>query len=105
MKGSGTLHGDETRLAGAVPSMTSAAPPAPGYGAPAPVIAVWFRVDARRNAEAARKLFAGIAPGTVLVCDAYAAYKKLVRVLGDNLILSWCWVHGSSKIHPGRRWQ
>ena len=55
--------------------------------------AVWFRVDARRNAEAARKLFAGIAPGTVLVCDAYAAYKKLVRVLGDNLILSWCWVH------------
>ena len=54
----------------------------------------------RKNSECASRRGHGIkhgkvliAPGTVLVCDAYAAYKKLVRVLGDNLILSWCWVH------------
>ena len=55
--------------------------------------AVWFHVDARRNAEAAGKLFAGVGAGTVLVCDAYAAYKKLARVLGGILILAWCWSH------------
>ena len=55
--------------------------------------AVWFHVDARRNAEAAGKLFAGVGAGTVLVCDAYSAYKKLARVLGGILILAWCWVH------------
>ncbi len=55
--------------------------------------AVWFQVDARRNAEAAGKLFAGVGAGTVLVCDAYSAYKKLARVLGGILILAWCWVH------------
>ncbi len=55
--------------------------------------AVWFHVDARRNAEAAGKLFAGVGAGTVLVCDAYSAYKKLARVLGGILILAWCWSH------------
>ena len=55
--------------------------------------AVWFQVDARRNAEAAGKLFAGVGAGTVLVCDAYSAYKKLARVLGGILILAWCWSH------------
>ncbi len=55
--------------------------------------AVWFHVDARRNAEAAGKLFAGVGAGTVLVCDAFSAYKKLARVLGGILILAWCWSH------------
>ncbi len=55
--------------------------------------AVWFHVDARRNAEAAGKLFAGVGAGTVLVCDAYSAYKKLARLLGGILILAWCWSH------------
>ena len=55
--------------------------------------AVWFHVDARRNAEAAAKLFAGVGAGTILVCDAYSAYKKLARVLGGILILAWCWAH------------
>ena len=55
--------------------------------------AVWFHVDARRNAEAAGKLFAGVGAGTVLVCDAFSAYKKLARLLGGILILAWCWVH------------
>ena len=50
-------------------------------------------MDARRNAEAAGKLFAGVGAGTVLVCDAYSAYKKLARVLGGILILAWCWSH------------
>ncbi|MYF30543.1 MAG: IS66 family transposase [Gammaproteobacteria bacterium] len=55
--------------------------------------AVWFHVDARRNAEAAGKLFAGVGAGTVLVCDAFSAYKKLARLLGGILILAWCWSH------------
>ena len=55
--------------------------------------AVWFHVDARRNAEAAAKLFAGVGAGTILVCDAYSADKKLARVLGGILILAWCWAH------------
>ena len=55
--------------------------------------AVWFRVDARRSAKAAARIFAGIRPGTILVCDAYSAYKKLVRELEDLLILAWCWAH------------
>ena len=33
------------------------------------------------------------APGTVLVCDRYSAYKKLGRELGDRLTLAFCWVH------------
>ena len=55
--------------------------------------AVWFHVDASRSAEAAGKLFGKAAPGTVLVCDRFSAYKKLARVLGGTLTLAWCWVH------------
>ena len=35
------------------------------------------RVDKRRNTEAALKLFDGVASKTVLVCDAFSAYKNL----------------------------
>ena len=63
--------------------------------------AVWFHVDARRNAEAAAKLFAGVGAGTILVCDAYSAYKKLARVLGGipdpGLVLGAC----APQIHRG----
>ena len=55
--------------------------------------AVWFPVDASRSAKAAGKLFGEVAPGTVLVCDRFSAYKKLARVLGGALTLAWCWVH------------
>ena len=55
--------------------------------------AVWFHVDASRSAKAAGKLFGEAAPGTVLVCDRFSAYKKLARVLGGALTLAWCWVH------------
>ena len=55
--------------------------------------AVWFHIDARRSAEAAGKLFANVGAGTILVCDAYSAYKKLARSLAGGLILAWCWAH------------
>lgn len=92
MKGAGTLHGDETGWR--VQSLKGLR----GTGrawlwCAVSRDAVWFRVDARRNAEAAGRLFADVAPGTVLVCDAYSAYKKLARVLGGVLVLAWCWVH------------
>ena len=55
--------------------------------------AVCFHIDATRSAEAAEKLFAGIVLYTVIVCDRYSAYKKLVRMLGGLVILAFCWVH------------
>ncbi len=92
MKGAGTLHGDETGWR--VQSLKGVRGTSRAWlWCAASRDAVWFRVDARRNAEAAGRLFAGVAPGTVLVCDAWSAYKKLARVLGGILVLSWCWVH------------
>ena len=55
--------------------------------------AVYFHVDPSRGAAAAARLFGDAAPGTVLVCDRYSAYKKLGRELGDRLTLAFCWVH------------
>ena len=52
----------------------------------------YFHIDASRSAEAAQRLFGALAPGTVIVCDRYSAYKKLARLLGE-LILAWCWAH------------
>ena len=92
MKGAGTLHGDETGWR--VQSLKGVRGTSRAWlWCAASRDAVWFRVDARRNAEAAGRLFAGVAPGTVLVCDAWSAYKKLARVLGGIVVLAWCWVH------------
>jgi len=55
--------------------------------------AVYFRVDPSRSAEAAMKLFDGAACPTVLVCDRYSGYKKLARLLGGRVTLSYCWAH------------
>ena len=55
--------------------------------------AVYFRVDPSRSAEAAMKLFDGVACPTVLVCDRYSGYKKLARLLGGRVTLSFCWAH------------
>ena len=55
--------------------------------------AVCFHIDASRSAEAALKLFAEALPGTIIVCDRYSAYKRLVRLLGDKAILAYCWAH------------
>ena len=55
--------------------------------------AVCFHIDASRSAEAGLKLFAEARSDTVIVCDRYSAYKRLVRLLGDKMILSFCWSH------------
>ena len=55
--------------------------------------AVCFHIDPSRSAEAALKLFAEALPGTIIVCDRYSAYKRLVRLLGDKAILAYCWSH------------
>ena len=51
------------------------------------------RVDGRAAALAQEKLFAGIAPYAVIVCDRYSAYKKLARMPGGLVILAFCWSH------------
>ena len=53
----------------------------------------YFHIDASRSAEAAQKLFAGAMLHTVIVCDRYSAYKKLVRLRGGLVTLAWCWAH------------
>ena len=55
--------------------------------------AVYFHIDPSRSAEAAHKLFAEALPYTVIVCDRYSAYKRLVRLLGGLVILAFCWSH------------
>ncbi len=55
--------------------------------------AVCFHIDASRSAEAGLKLFAEARSDTVIVCDRYSAYRRLVRLLGDKMILSFCWSH------------
>ena len=57
--------------------------------------AVYFHIDPSRSAEcaAARTLFGELRAGTVIVCDRYSAYKKLMRLLGGLVILQYCWSH------------
>ena len=55
--------------------------------------AAYFHIDPSRSAEAALTLFGGLQAGTVLVCDRYGAYKKLMRLLGGTVILQFCWAH------------
>ena len=52
-----------------------------------------FHIDPSRSAEAALRLFGDLAPGTVLVCDRYSAYKKLARLLEGLIVLAFCWSH------------
>ena len=92
MKGAGMLHGDETGWR--VQSLKGVRGTARAWlWCAVSRDAAWFRVDARRNAEAAGRLFADVAPGTVLVCDAFSAQKRLARTLGATLTLAWCWSH------------
>ena len=55
--------------------------------------AVSFHIDPSRSAEAAQKLFGDALLDTVIVCDRYSAYKRLVRLLGGLVILAFCWSH------------
>ena len=60
--------------------------------------AVCFHIDASRSAEAALKLFAEALLHTVIVCDRYSAYKRLVRLLEDISVVSrWSSAARSSK--------
>ena len=54
---------------------------------------VYFLVNPSRSAEAALKLFAEALLHTIIVCDRYSAYKRLVRLLGGMVILAFCWSH------------
>ena len=55
--------------------------------------AVYFHIDPSRSAEAAHKLFAEALIYTVIVCDRYSAYKRLVGMLGGLVTLAFCWAH------------
>ena len=55
--------------------------------------AVSFHIDPSRSAEAALELFGDAPPDTVIVCDRYSAYKRLVRLRGGQMTLSYCWSH------------
>ena len=53
--------------------------------------AVYFHIDPSRSAEAEQRLFDGLRRHTVIVCDRYSAYKRLARLLGGLVTLSFCW--------------
>ena len=57
-----------------------------------------FHIDPSRSAEAALRLFGDLAPGTVLVCDRYSAYKKLARLLEGLIVLAFCWSYVAARI-------
>ena len=92
MKGAGTLHGDGTGWRVQPPRGVRGTGRARLWRA-ASRDAVWFRVDARRNAGAAGRLFADVARGTVPVCDAYSACRKPARVPGGIVALARCRAH------------
>ena len=60
--------------------------------------AAYFHIDPSRSAEAALTLFGGLQAGTVLVCDRYSAYGKLVRLLGGTVVLQFCWAYVAATI-------
>ena len=55
--------------------------------------AVSFHIDPSRSAEAALELFGDASPDTIIVCDRYIAYKRLVRLHGGRMTLAYCWSH------------
>ena len=60
--------------------------------------AVYFHVDPSRSAAAAARLFGDAAPGTVLVCDRYSAYKKLAKDSAGLVTLAFCWAYVAARI-------
>ena len=59
--------------------------------------AVCFHVDPSRGAAAAARLFGDAAPGTVLVCDRYSAYKKLAKDSAGLVTLTFCWAYVAAR--------
>ncbi len=60
--------------------------------------AVCFHVDPSRSAAAAARLFGDAAPGTVLVCDRYSAYKKLAKDSAGLVTLAFCFAYVAARI-------
>ena len=62
--------------------------------------AVRMHIDPARSARAARVLFAqlGSALPVILVCDRYAAYRKLARELAGRFVLATCWRYVAARI-------
>ena len=54
---------------------------------------VVYHIDPSRSAKAAARLFGDALRGTILVCDRYSAYKKLVRDPGGLVTIQFCWSH------------
>ncbi len=76
-------HGDEAR--GRIPSLQASGCSQKAWlGNAVRADSVFFLVDPSRSARVARTRF-GFTEGTVfLVCDRYAAYKKLARAAYDS---------------------
>ena len=58
---------------------------------------VRMRILPTRSAKAARELLGslgrGLHTGVIVVCDRWSAYKALARLLGDRILLQFCWSH------------
>jgi transposase len=53
--------------------------------------AIVFVMAPGRGAKVPLRYFSKLLVQTVLVCDRYAAYKKVARIMG--LLLAFCWAH------------
>ena len=51
---------------------------------------VRFLIDPTRSAKATAKLFSDLRLGAFLICDRYAAYKKVSRLHEQSIILCFC---------------
>ncbi len=66
---------------------------------------VYYRIDPSRSAEVPEEHFSKLSQEVeeaILVCDRYAAYKKLARLNGV-IILAYCWVHVRRDFLEGAR--
>lgn len=53
---------------------------------------VLFRLDPWRSAALPKAHFETVGGG-IIVCDRYAAYKKMVREVAGAFLLAYCWAH------------
>ena len=62
--------------------------------------AIVFVMAPGRGAKVPLRYFSKLLVQTVLVCDRYAAYKKVARIMG--LLLAFCRAHVRQRLsHPG----
>ncbi len=53
---------------------------------------VLFRLDPSRSAALPKAHFETVSGG-IIVCDRYAAYKKMIREVDGVFLLAYCWAH------------